>query len=52
LKILHFLVFFELLEDMCHMTRAVGQTLKEKKKTIFGIFKNECHTVRATGQTQ
>jgi len=28
------------------MTRAVGQTLKEKKKEIiFGIFENECHTV-------
>jgi len=46
------LVFFELLENMCHTTRAVGQTLKEKKKTIFGIFENECHTVQATGQTQ
>jgi len=26
-----FLCFFELLENMCHMTRAVGQTLKEKE---------------------
>jgi len=26
------LVFFELLENMCHTTRAVEQTLKEKKK--------------------
>jgi len=47
-----FLVFFELLENMCHTTRAIGQTLKEKKKTIFGIFENECHMVQATGQTQ
>jgi len=25
-------VFFELLENKCHTTRAVGQTLKEKEK--------------------
>jgi len=34
---LYFFGFFELLENMCHTTRAVEQTLKEKE-TIFGIF--------------
>jgi len=44
-------VFFELLENMCYTTRAVGKTIKEKEN-YFGIFQNECHAVRATGQTQ
>jgi len=37
-EILYFFGIFELLENMCHTTRVVGQTLQEKKKTIFGIF--------------
>jgi len=51
LKILYFFVFFELLENTCHTTRAVGQTLKGKEN-YFWYFENECHAVRATGQTQ
>jgi len=58
LKMLMFLYFeilyifgvFELLENMCHTTRAIGQTLK-KKENYYWYFENECHTVRATGQT-
>ena len=38
LKILYFLGNFELLENMCHTTRAVGQTLKEKEKYYFLYF--------------
>jgi len=29
---------FELLENMCHTTRAVGQTPKEKEKYFFFVF--------------
>jgi len=32
-----FFIFFELLENTCHTTRAVGQTLKGKEN-YFGIF--------------
>jgi len=31
LKFYIFFVFVELLENMCHTTQAVGQTLKEKE---------------------
>jgi len=34
---LYSLGIFELLENMCHTTRAVGQTLKEKEK-YFVVF--------------
>jgi len=46
-----FFGIFELLENMCHTTRAIGHTLKGKEN-YFGIFENECHAVRATRQTQ
>ena len=45
------LYFFELLENMCHTTRAVGQTLKEKEKHFWYFLENKCHTVQATEQT-
>jgi len=32
-------IFFESLENMCHTTRAVGQTLKDKKKVFLVILK-------------
>jgi len=38
LKILYFFGIFELPENMCHTTRTVGQTLKEKRN-YFGIFR-------------
>jgi len=47
-----FFGIFELLESMCHTTRAVGQTRKEKEKLFLVFFETECHAVRATGQTQ
>jgi len=50
--ILEFYIFFcifELQENMCHTTRAVGQTLKEKENYFFVLLDNKCHTVRATG---
>jgi len=50
--VLKFYIFlYFLVENTCHTTRTVGQTLKEKENN-FGIFENKCHTVRATGRTQ
>jgi len=40
LKILYFFGVFELLENMCHTTRAVGQTLKEKENYFLVFFLN------------
>jgi len=51
LKILYFFCIFELLENMCHTMRAVGQTLKGKENYFWYFSENKCHTVRATGQT-
>jgi len=34
-----FWCFFELLENMCHTTRAVGQTLKEKENYFWYFLK-------------
>jgi len=34
------------------MTRAVGQTQKEKENYFWYFLENKCHTVQATGQTQ
>jgi len=39
LKILYFFGIFELLENMCHTTRAVGQTLKGKKIYFWHFFR-------------
>jgi len=36
---LKFYIFFELLENMCHTTRAVGQTLKEKENYFWYFLK-------------
>jgi len=37
---------------MCHTTRAVGHTLKEKENYFLVFLENKCHTMRVTGQTQ
>jgi len=50
--ILFFFGIFKLLENMCHATRTVGQTLKEKENYFWCFFTKRGHTVRATGQTQ
>jgi len=51
-EILYFFGIFELLENMCHTTRAARQTLKEKENYFWCFLENKYHTVRATGQTQ
>jgi len=43
---------FELVENMCHTTRAFGQTLKEKENYFLVFLENKYHMMRTTGQTQ
>jgi len=38
-----FCVFFELLENMCHTTQAVGKTLKEKENYFWYFWKWVSH---------
>jgi len=50
-EILYFFGIFELLENMCHTTRAIGQRLKGKENH-FWIIWEKCHTMQAAGQIQ
>jgi len=50
-----FFCIFELLENMCHTTRAVRQTLKKERNlflVFLKLFGRKCHTTRAAEQTQ
>jgi len=52
---LYFFCIFELLENMCHTTRAVEQTLKGKENSFsifLKLFGRKCHTTRAAEQTK